>query len=308
MNVTTDINDPLDDFANALLQIEAAAEGIKSTKGALPNTVMIECQPADEYHGSVESVSNSSLKHLLDSPAHYKLAQTSVHESTEAMTMGSLVHILTLQPELFNDEYVIYPGDSAGKSRNKDYTEMVSCNLDRTVIDMPTFNIANRMVAVIRDAKYKGRSIGNFIDESLKEVSIYVTEPTTGLRLRVRPDIYHPEITFDLKTTAAQNMRKFCRDAVLKFHYDMQAYMYAFCRALYEGTSKGRPFVFVAAESAEPHSVFVANAGESFVENGAKKFLHCLKLYKACTDVGIWPNASAESELEVDFGWRFTGA
>ncbi|MDR7097487.1 hypothetical protein J2X09_005263 [Hydrogenophaga laconesensis] len=161
------------------------------------------------------------------------------------------------------------------------------------------------MADKVRETHYKGRPLGRFIEESMTEVSIYFTEPTTGLRLRVRHDIYHPDLAFDLKSTRHPSVNLFSRDAV-KFDYDLQAFMYSLGRSLYEGTSDTKPFVFIAAESNEPFSVHTLSTSNSFLTNGAKKFQECLTVYKACAATGHWPDLSSNGEIEIEHWQQFT--
>lgn len=274
-----------------------------AVKGVAADSVIIEDLPSDDYHSDTGSLSCSMLKHLLISPAHFQLGLGHPRQPSDAMEFGTLIHLLTLQPELFSDEYVVYPGIK--DARDKDFKAFVAKNTDRSVIDHKQYTVGLHLVDRLREATYKGRQIGHFIDESKKEVSIYATEPVTGIRLRTRPDIYHPDITFDLKSTCRSSVEDFRKDAV-SMHYDMQAFVYTFCRAVLDGTEKGKPFVFLGVETEGPHSIFVATAGATFMENGAKKLQRCLALYKACTDTGFWPNKSEETTFEIEPWQQFS--
>lgn len=264
--------------------------------GATTDALLYESIPSSDYHADINSTSCSQLKAFLESPAHFQLGLTEEHQPTVSMELGTLVHLLALQPELFSNEYVIFPG--ARDKRDKDFTSFVEANQDRTVATHQEFTTALYMVERLRGACYKGRPIGRFIDEAKKEVSIFANEPVTGLRLRIRPDILHPDLTFDLKTTRQPNFDAFRADAIA-MHYDMQAFMYIVCRAIFEGDNKGKPFVFLGVESNAPHSVYVATAGDSVRENGAKKLKHCLTQLKACRDVNYWPDNSCEGTFEI---------
>jgi len=234
----------------------------------------------------------------LTSPAHFRLArQNLLGHSTQAKDFGSLVHLLLLQPHLTAHAIAVYPGVADG--RDADYKAFAAQNANKLVVDEPTLQRAMGLVERLKARRYKGRALSAFLDESLKEVSLYVREPVTGLRLRARPDIYHPDFIFDLKTTRQSTLDGFCKDAV-GFHYDMQAYMYLYVRAVFEGSTVPKPFVFVAVESEEPHSIFTASAGGSFLENGSAKFQRCLALYRSCSDQDYWPDCSEDGELEIE--------
>lgn len=114
-------------------------------------------------------------------------------------------------------------------------------------MDEPTFAAARRLAAKVSERRRKGRPLGRFIEEAICEATIYFTEPVTGLRLRIRLDAYHPDISFDLKTTRHATPSAFARDAV-ELGYDLQAFVHGLGRRLYEG-GKTAPFVFITAET-----------------------------------------------------------
>lgn len=105
-------------------------------------------------------------------------------------------------------------------------------------------------------------------------------------------------------------LRAFAASAV-ELGYDMQAFMYSVARCLYEGQSP-KPFVFIAAETASPHSVSVLTASQRFLENGARKFKSCITAFSACTAVDHWPDLGCEADLDIEpwqqfdpkAGWR----
>lgn len=71
----------------------------------------------------------------------------------------------------------------------------------------------------------------------------------------------------------------------------------------YKGRPLGRfgasPFVFIAAETSEPHSISTFEAGTTFLENGVTKLQSCLATFKACSQTGYWPDLSCTTTLEI---------
>ena len=279
-----------------------------STAGAAGDSVLLENLPAHQYHSDKDALSCSLLKPLLISPAHFQTALVTPCPSSPAKDFGTLLHLLVLQPDEVASEVAVFTG---GARRGSAWTEFAAMNKDKLIVDGATYDRAKKAAAKVLDTPYKGRSLGKFIEESKTEATVYFTDPTTGLRLRMRMDAYHPDVTLDLKSTRHALPRAFARDAV-DLHYDLQGFMYSYGRAMYEGTSKLSPFVFVAAESDAPHSVSTLTAGESFIDNGAKKFQACLTAYVACTKAGEWPDLGSNAEIEIEpwqqfdakSGWR----
>lgn len=266
-----------------------------ATAGAEADSLLFRDLPADEYHADRDALSCSLLKPLLVSPAHFQAGLVTPPKNSPAKDFGSLVHLLLLQPHLAGQELAVFPG--IGSPRDPDFKAFLARNAYRLAVDEPTFAEGMRLATKTAETKYKGRALGRFIEESVCEATIYFTEPVTGLRLRIRLDAYHPEISFDLKTTRHATPAAFARDAV-ELGYDLQAFMYGLGRQLYEGRHAA-PFVFVTAETGEPHSIGTFEAGTTFLENGAAKFQSCLATFKACTETSYWPDLSCHTTLEI---------
>lgn len=285
----------------SLFATEGAA-ACNAQPGFAPGSRFYADLPADVYHADRDALSCSMLKPLLESPASFQASLVASARSSRQMDFGSLVHVLLLQPMLFSQEFAVYPGVADG--RDKDYKRFLADNPERHVIDEATFSSGRRLAEKLLHRAVNGRPLGDYVAEGVPEASIYFQEPTTGLSLRVRLDLYHPELSLDLKTTRHGTKNGFIRDA-LDMSYDMQAFMYSLGRSLYEG-KKAVPFVFIAAQSDEPHSIFKIDAGESFLDNGAKKFQEVITTYVACTKNNYWPDASCDDVAEITEWQAFT--
>ena len=306
MNTATELMDPSFDLSNpALLFAAGGAVSSEYTAGFAPGSKLYPNLPADHYHADTDAMSCSMLKPLLVSPAHYQAELLKPGCSSKAMDFGSLVHALVLEPKSVGQDFAVYPGHADG--RDKDYKAFLANNAGRLIVDEPTFAKGRRLAEKTLERQVLGRPFGDFVAEGQPEVSIYAQEPTTGLMLRTRLDLYHPEVTFDLKSTRHGQLRPFLRDAV-EMHYDLQAFMYTFVRTLYEGRERPAPFVIIALESAEPHSIHQISAGETFLENGAKKLQEVLTIYTACSQQNYWPDASCDAVAEIEPWQNFSGS
>jgi hypothetical protein len=290
----------------ALKDIRAFAQfafaAYESQPGSANESVMFPKLPAHVYHADRDALSCSMLKPLLISPAHFQASLLTTGSSSAAKDLGSLVHLLLLEPELINSEVAVYPG--IGCARDREYKKFLADNSHRLAVDEPTLASARRLVQKVANTLFRGRRVLHFIEESMTECSVYFTEPVTGLRLRVRFDAYHPDFSFDLKTTRHATPAAFARDAV-EFGYDLQAYMYSLARCAFEGKAEPVPFVFITAETSVPNSVCVHTAGTTFLENGAAKLQECLATFKACTSVAHWPDLSCQTTLEINHWQQF---
>lgn len=297
------------DLSAAMACLDGGAPEQNTSKGVAGDSVLVRAMPAHQYHADRDALSCSLLKPLLVSPAHFQVALANPFKQTDAMVFGSVLHLLVLEPHLLSQEVAIFPG--VATKRTTDYKDFVAARPDKIVIDEPTFAEARSLADKVMGTPYKGRSVGKFIEESIPEASVYFTDPATGLRIRMRMDAYHPDITIDLKSTRHGDHRAFLRDAI-DMDYDLQAFLYSFGRGLYEGTQTLRPFVFVAAETEAPYSVSTLIAGSSLMDNGARKYQAVLAAYKACSETDLWPDLGGDAELEIEpwqqfnpkGGWR----
>lgn len=276
---------------------------IEEVPGAKEHSRMIMGMSNHDYHADREVLSCSMLKPLLESPAHFRSSLLNLHSATKAKDFGSLVHSLVLEPKRVGVDVAIYPGMADSKS--KDFKEFEAAYPHRLVVDEPTFRKGLNLAERILTRRVRGRYFGDFLAEGKPEVSIYFREPTTGLMLKVRFDLFHPDISFDLKTTRHSSSTAFLRDAN-DMSYDFQAYMYSLARAHFEGSDTIKPFEFIAAESDEPHSIHVITAGESFMNNGAKKFQEILSIYSSCVAADYWPDAGGDIVAEIEPWMAYT--
>lgn len=290
------------DLSNAIALANSATVSGTTRAGRAPGSHMNIDQPSHEYHADRCALSCSLLKPLLTSPAHFQSALLARDTGSGAKDFGSLLHLLVLEPHLVGQEVAVYPGVAHG--RDKSYVAFVDANVGRLVVDEPTFARARRVAEKVLHRTYKGRALGLFLEESVTEASIYFVEPVSGLQLRIRPDIYHPDVTFDLKSTRHGAVGDFMRD-VVGLHYDLQAFMYSLGRSLYQGADLPAPFVFIAAESDEPHSVMALEAGSSVLDNGARKFQECVSVYQACSAADYWPDLGCETTIEIEHWHQF---
>lgn len=257
------------------------------------------------YHTMKDVVSSSMLKSMLHSPHQYLSDLLHSKPVGDAADFGTVGHAILLEPHTLNEVVAIYPG--CWDARDKDCKDFVLRNHgQRIIMTRQDFCRAQRACDQALEAPYRGRPFGRFLEESEKEVSLFYTDPTVGIRCRTRLDIYHPDISFDLKFTRHGTTSGFQRDA-LDRHYDLQAYMYCYARALFEGTSKNKPFVFVPVQSDGAHSVFFRPCSQDFLLNGQAKYQAALAHLAACSQTDAWPSVGGEVAMDLQPWQRFEG-
>lgn len=265
--------------------------------GKLADSVLHVNLPSEDYHSDITAQSCSLLKPILVSPAHYKAGFFARRGPTKAMDFGTLIHALVLEPVTFPAQYAVYAGN--GDRKSAEYKDFVKANKSRQILDAADLQVAQILADKILNKPVLGRPFGDYVQEGIPEATIYYTDPSTNTRCRVRIDLLHPEIRFDLKTTSYIDRRAWVRHA-LDLDYDFQAYMYSLACSLFYGESAPKPFIFITAESTVPHSVSAFTAGDSFIEEGSKKYREALVTFAACSSTDHWPDAGSDEVVEIE--------
>jgi exodeoxyribonuclease VIII len=237
----------------------------------------------EDYHADKHYFSSSQIKHALTSPAHFKhfvLDKNSKQKSTSAMELGTLIHTVVLEPHTFDDNYIVYDGDtnadgsvpraSARLLENKHpLHKVVSKKWYETAckarMNIESYPAANNLI-YSKDAEY--------------EPSYFAECPDTGLKLRVRPDMIDlgNGVIVDLKTTSAKSKYEFMKDATYNYHYDLSAYMYLYVVYLLTGKQCDFYFFTVGKEDFVPVAVY--KASNTFLEAGKSKFFKAIENIK----------------------------
>lgn len=278
----------LEFMTTELLTPQKYPEVAGATEGCFKRIV-----PSHIYHADKDILSSTMIKPILQSPADYIEALLNF-KRTKAMDYGTLLHMQVLEPHTRNEVVAIYPGPldcPEGRA-------FVAANNDRICISLADYLQLESASAVVRASLFRGRPFYKFIEEGEVEPSIYYTDPITGLACRTRPDLFHPEFTFDLKSTRHASTSAFQRDAV-DLHYDLQAFMYSLARCTFEGTTKPKPFVFVKITSETPTSTHFMPCVDDFIQNGYEKYAAALAAIKACTIADHWPAPQGEVAMEL---------
>lgn len=270
--------------------------GTSFEPGATPGSARLRDLPADFYHYDLVRASCSMLKGMLLSPAHYLQRLTAQHVSSPAMEFGSLVHLLVLEPHRLPHHYAVISG--SGRPGPAERRQAQALHPGLRILTEVELQEARLAAERVMGRTVRGRPFQRFVEEGMPEATFYFDDPVTGLHCKVRMDLWHPELIFDLKTTRHALPEVFSR-ACVTLDYDLQAYMYCLADARFRGSDEAREFVFLGVQSDEPHPVHVMSAGSSFMANGEAKYVRAMSLLGACTQTDHWPDNSADGVLEI---------
>ena len=241
-----------------------------------------------DYHAHREYISKSRLIKIGVCPEYFKWCEENEQERTEAMVVGSAFHKIVLEPDTFDDEFAVIPAiDRRTKDGKLAYEEFVKNAAGKSLITEEQFNTISAMRDVIMANKYAKALL-----KGTTEKSIYFEDELTGEKCKCRPDcmrvIKDRVVITDLKSCSSAENKAFVND-VLKFGYDVQAYMYRL------GVSKALDippenvdFVFIAVEKKEPYLMNILQVDEYTLQRGEQLFRKYIGTYHECKETDNW--------------------
>ena len=274
-----------------------------NAKEQIPDAGLVLGLSNADYH-SMTSVSSSTLKTILRSPAHYRAAyleDAPRKEPTPGMVLGSLTHTLFLEPENFGSEYIIAPEcDRRTKEGKAVYAAFQDAADGLTVITAEQLQTAQDMANAL---------CGHIIHEAMTgghaEASIFYIAPIGGLGMacRIRPDYHIPPcetwptgLIIDVKTTDDARPEAFSRTCV-NFGYDLSAAMYCDGFQSHYGTDEPPLFRLLVVERDAPHAVACYECSPEMLDKGNEKYRKALELLTICRLSGEWPGYDSGIQL-----------
>ena len=247
-------------------------------------------QPEFDYRRA-EGVNQSSLKKILESPAHYQAALKFRLIPTPAMEMGTALHALSLDgQEAFDGAYIQKPdGINLSTKAGKEWKASVG---RRKILatggkDDP-WNSVQGMAKSLRRLEWFNPDQKDYIKHN--EVSVYWDEAGVHCKARLDRVLIEAGIVLDLKTTDSVEPELFTKK-VVSLGYDFQLATYL--SAAEAAFGKPFKFIFVAVERKAPYAVTLFEADEEMVAEGRRKFDKAIRLLKECEASGEWPNKPA---------------
>lgn len=262
-----------------------------------------------ESYAAEPGLRASDLKHLRKSPAHWRAYQNAPKETTDALEFGKLFHSAIERPEEFLATYVVEPVFE-GRTKKGELTTSLACTEVKQARAKWYSDLKPNALVVrsswkdellgMLDSVNKHRLLKNLLKNGVRETSLWVEDPETGVTLKCRPDfISEKGYMVDIKTTRDASAA-FFRNQVFSTKYDgdpfyiLQAAHYSHCARLSK-VCRGDMFVFVAIEKEPPYAVMVYTLDEGQMGPGEQWRAHLTKLYAECDASGKWPGYPEEA-------------
>lgn len=233
-----------------------------------------------------EGVSSSDLKRMMKSMATWKYYKDHPDDSdTEALQFGRAYHKMMLEPDDFDNEFIVSPKFDRRTKEGKAAAEEFAKKAEgKEVINEETYQKLLEMQIALYNTPFV-----KLLIKGEHEQSFFWTDAETGIKCKCRPDSFgqvkEQYVCIDLKTTKDAETDHFMRDAI-KLGYDIQAYHY--CQGLEDTYKKPFKFIFIAQEKTAPYLVNVLEADEYFMKSGKELRDSLLKKYKKALETGVY--------------------
>lgn len=251
----------------------------------------------EDYAGNA-GLRASDLKLLKRSPAHWMAAQSAEAEEKEHFEFGKVFHAMIENGEGFLSHYVVEPVFSGKTKDGKDSTRSAAAKEAKeawhadlkpgaVVVKEKWVQPLLGMMRAIRSH----RLVGNLVKNGVRETSLWVTDPETGLQLKCRPDfISEAGFLVDFKTTRNAHPEEFYWDifGTRGHFYAMQMAHYAYCLRV-AGISRGESATIIAVEKEAPYGIMVYPLDVGNLGPGEQWRSHLTALYAKCREKNEWP-------------------
>jgi hypothetical protein len=261
-----------------------------------------------DYHARPE-LSSTEARLLLESPAKYrwKKDHPPLINPSKKFDIGSAIHSKTLGTGY---EAVRIPDDLLGSNgaistkAAKKWVEQA-----RTEGKIPLKSSEFQPIADAAEAVLTHPGARNlFQQKGTAEVSVFSTDPATGVQVRARfdflPDTFAlgspSRVAVDLKSCASADPEQFVK-SIANYNYDVQRAWYL--DALRWETGEDAEMVFVAVEKDPPYLVSVIQLPTLWVAMGATKARIAREKYASCVETGVWPGYGDDVHMPSPPTW-----
>lgn len=148
--------------------------------------------------------------------------------------------------------------------------------------------------------RYGGGILPELLKHSKREISMYYTDPETGLKVRIRPDAIQFEE--NIGCNAIISVKSTRSESISKFLYDAAKYEYHLSEGMYQSVASGvtgRDFnatITIMLQTTAPYSVAVMVWNGEDIEIGKYRYRQGLQTVLDCNESGKYPGYDAFAE------------
>lgn len=245
-----------------------------------------------DYHAA-PAIGKSGLDAIARSPAHFRYAPS--RAPSRNMVIGSATHAAILEPALYATEYLTV---DAPDRRSSIWKEAVKARGEEWCL---TRDEADAIAAMAESCRSNPAIRAVIEADGHAESSLFVTDPVTGVRCKIRPDWITTDGRMrDLKTTADASDEGFGK-SIANYRYHVQQ---AFYQDAWEWAFGERPdFAFMVVESDAPSCSTVVRLPDDVVQYARRIYRENLNRYAECLESDEWPGLPQDEHVIMLPGW-----
>lgn len=253
-------------------------------------------QPDPEYRRA-EGQSQSHIKTILRSPAHYQSVKKRQFITSSVMMIGTATHCKVLEgDETFSAQYVKKPDNI--KYTTKEGRDWKDSQSKKTVLANDgkerQWDSVLGMTEALRQLEWFNPDQPDY--RKYNEVSIYWEDFGIPCKARLDRIVLTPDevLVLDLKTTDSVSVEKF-QTKMVELGYDFQAAWYSHAaKLIYD---KPVRFIFVAVERQDPHTIDLFEVPDDIIQEARFKNELALKKLKVCLEKNEWPTVEPSLKM-----------
>lgn len=243
-------------------------------------------------------INHSTLKAFAKGAAHVKHLLDHGSKETESMKLGTLTHLMVLEPHLMSEQVAIAPEiNRRTKAGREKWQEFESSSDGKLVVTKEQAFLAEAM----SEAVLKHPAASEILTDFEPEVERYWVDDLFGVQCKAKLDgVRSDGLVIDLKTAMDASIAGFNR-TIFNFNYHTQAswYMTGQGRA---GNPSPTGFVFIAVGNSPPHEVSVIRMTNEALGIGRRTVTDWLYEYHQRTRSNNWVSNPTVVDVVVP-GW-----
>ncbi len=259
-------------------------------------------QLPDKQYFALDAVSNSDLKQMARSPAHYRAYKDDPdrQKDSPAMLSGRVLHCAILEPEEFHNRHIIIPPDAPKKPTKAQInapkpTPKAAASIEYwnkfegSEKDILTTAQADNFLHIAETVRHHPE-LKNYLHGGMAERVVIARDPDTGVLCRCKTDyavkIADKRVILDLKSAEDARQAAFGK-AAFNYGYFTQA-------AYYTDIWKwaGYPidlWLFPVFEKEPPYAVKLYEILPEDMDRGREEYRKSLNTFAECQKSNEWP-------------------
>lgn len=228
----------------------------------------------DKDYFSLSLVSFSSVIKRIINEETYEVAMNEPVEETEAMKLGSAIHCAILEPECFNDRYVVMPKvdlrTKDGKQTKKEFDE---ANANKTILTAEQKEIVDEIIKSCNETSlknefdklglpFKNKTISDLINGQIEKALFFEFQ---GLKCKAKIDCFNNfDFLLDIKSTQTFG-DEFARECINRFYHSQFAF---YEHGLKQNGIIPKDRIVVGVQTKKPFKITLVRLNDFVMEDG----------------------------------------